>query len=180
MNHASATAIGRTASTLRSEVDGLELVGIGLADMVAVAMEDTVLIAHRDRAQEVKEAVGRLKARGAAQAERFSPRVPDWSEAEADGIRFASRCLRVEPGEEPIVADTGPGTRWTVLSGRAVATLQNEQIELPAGASLVREAGMVAQVRNAGFRPLVLLEVREHVLAPTGAAAPSLAAMAAE
>ncbi len=174
------TAISCTNSLLRSEVDGLELVGIGLSDMVAVAMADTVLIAHRDRAQEVKEAVGRLKARGAAQAERFSSRAAEWSEAEADGVRYASRCLRVEPGAEPIVADTGPGTRWTVLSGRAVATLQNERIELPAGASLVRESGMVAQVCNAGFRPLVLLEVREHVLATTGAAAPSLAAMAAE
>jgi mannose-1-phosphate guanylyltransferase/mannose-6-phosphate isomerase len=174
------TAIGCTNSLLRSEVDGLELVGIGLADMVAVAMEDTVLIAHRDRAQEVKEAVGRLKARGAAQAERFSSRAAQWSEAEADGIRYASRCLRVEPGAETLVTHMGPGTRLTVLSGRAAVTLRNERIELPAGASLTGGESGPAQVRNAGFRPLVLLELQEHLLLEMGTETPPPLAMAAE
>jgi mannose-1-phosphate guanylyltransferase/mannose-6-phosphate isomerase len=174
------TAIGCTNSLLRSEVDGLELVGIGLADMVAVAMEDTVLIAHRDRSQEVKEAVARLKSRGAAQAERFSSRAAQWSEAEADGIRYASRCLRVEPGAEPLVTQMRPGTRLTVLSGRAVATLRNERIELPAGASLAGGESGPAQVRNAGFRPLILLELSEEPLMATGTEAPQPLAMAAE
>jgi hypothetical protein len=51
----------------------VELVGIGLTDMIVVAMGDAILVAHKSRVQEVKEAVARLKARSAVQAEEFAP-----------------------------------------------------------------------------------------------------------
>ena len=63
-----ATAIDCSDTLLRSETDGLELVGIGLKDIVAVAMDDAVLVAHKSDAQRVKEA---LKARGIRQAEQL-------------------------------------------------------------------------------------------------------------
>ena len=47
---------------LRSESEALELVGIGLKDILAVAMPDAVLIAHKDRAQDVKKVIGKLKS----------------------------------------------------------------------------------------------------------------------
>lgn len=67
------TAIGCKDSLLRSDTPGVELVGIGLTDMIVVAMGDAILVAHKSRVQEVKEAVARLKARSAVQAEGFAP-----------------------------------------------------------------------------------------------------------
>jgi len=67
----SVTAIECTDSLLRCEIEGIELVGIGLTDIVVIAMGDALLIADRSRVQEVKEAVARLKARHAPQAEGF-------------------------------------------------------------------------------------------------------------
>jgi mannose-1-phosphate guanylyltransferase/mannose-6-phosphate isomerase len=67
------TAIGCEDSLLRSDTPGVELVGIGLTDMIVVAMGDAILVAHKSRVQEVKEAVARLKARSAVQAEEFAP-----------------------------------------------------------------------------------------------------------
>ncbi|TGD42265.1 mannose-1-phosphate guanylyltransferase/mannose-6-phosphate isomerase [Pseudotabrizicola sediminis] len=67
------TAIGCEDSLLRSDTPGVELVGIGLTDMIVVAMGDAILVAHKSRVQEVKEAVARLKARSAVQAEGFAP-----------------------------------------------------------------------------------------------------------
>ncbi len=72
------TAIDCSGSLLRSEVEGVELVGIGLTDLVVVAMGDVILVADRSRVQDVKAAVARLKARGAHQAEAFA-RVADLS-----------------------------------------------------------------------------------------------------
>jgi len=141
-------------------VDGLELVGIGLTDMVAVAMDDTVLIAHRDRTQDVKEAVSRLKARGTAQAERFVTQPGQWSDTEADGTRYASRCVQIAHGSEMIVPDSGPYTHWTVLAGRAFVSFPNESMALTTGASISRQPGITAQIRNPDTHPLVLLEVQ--------------------
>lgn len=70
------TAIGCEDSLLRSDTPGVELVGIGLSDMIVVAMGDAILVAHKSRVQEVKEAVARLKARQAPQAEGFAPVPP--------------------------------------------------------------------------------------------------------
>ena len=60
-----ATAIDCRDTLLRSETPELELVGIGLEDIMAVAMNDAVLVAHKSEAQRVKEAVSALKERGA-------------------------------------------------------------------------------------------------------------------
>src|SRR5690606_8029698 len=66
-----ATAIDCDGSLLRSEAESLEVVGIGLKDIIAVAMPDAVLVAHMDRAQDVKRAVEALKAKKARQAQTF-------------------------------------------------------------------------------------------------------------
>ena len=61
-------------SLLRSESSGQQVVGIGLNDIMAIAMPDAVLVAPKDRAQDVKKAVELLKAKEIAQAEIF-PRI---------------------------------------------------------------------------------------------------------
>lgn len=66
------TAIGCEDSLLRSDTPGVELVGIGLTDIIVIAMGDAILVAHKSRVQEVKEAVASLKARNAQQAEGFA------------------------------------------------------------------------------------------------------------
>lgn len=66
------TAIGCEDSLLRSDTPGVELVGIGLTDIIVIAMGDAILVAHKSRVQEVKEAVASLKARNALQAEGFA------------------------------------------------------------------------------------------------------------
>jgi hypothetical protein len=63
-------------SYLRSESDGMQLVGLGLEGIVAVAMPDAVLVADKSRAQDVKAVVDTLRAAEVAQADdypRFSP-----------------------------------------------------------------------------------------------------------
>ncbi|RYH00564.1 mannose-1-phosphate guanylyltransferase/mannose-6-phosphate isomerase, partial [Salipiger sp. IMCC34102] len=46
-----ALAMDCTDTLLRSENEGQAIVGIGLDNIVAVAMPDAVLVAHKDRAQ---------------------------------------------------------------------------------------------------------------------------------
>ena len=57
-NHAH--AIDCRDSLLRSESKGQELIGLGLDKIVAISMSDAVLVAHKDKAQDVKQVVDYL------------------------------------------------------------------------------------------------------------------------
>ena len=56
---------------LRSESSSQQLVGIGLNDIITIAMPDAVLVAHKERAQDVKKAVELLKLKDVSQSEIF-------------------------------------------------------------------------------------------------------------
>jgi hypothetical protein len=70
------TAIDCRDSYLRSEAPGLRLVGLGLEGTVAVAMPDAVLVAAKDRAQDLKTVVAALRRRGRRAGRRLSPLPP--------------------------------------------------------------------------------------------------------
>ena len=65
------TSIGCNNTLLRSDSEGLEVVGIELNNIIAVAMTDAVLVADISRAQDVQKAVDALKAKNATQASAF-------------------------------------------------------------------------------------------------------------
>ena len=56
----------------------LHLVGLGLKNIVAVAMEDAVLVSHKDKVQEVKELVGELKNLNVKQADTYPIDYRPW------------------------------------------------------------------------------------------------------
>ena len=56
-----ATAINYANSLIRSEDKNIHIVGLGLENMIAVAMRDAVLIADKNKAQDVKNIVTLLK-----------------------------------------------------------------------------------------------------------------------
>jgi hypothetical protein len=65
------TSIGCNNTLLRSDSEGLEVVGIGLNNIIAVAMTDAVLVADISRAQDVQKAVDALKAKNATKPAPF-------------------------------------------------------------------------------------------------------------
>ena len=95
-----ATALDCEDTLLRSEDVGLEIVGIGLRNIIAIAMPDAVLVADASKAQEVKLAVAALKAKSATQAESLPRdyRPWGWYESIAVGARFQVKQIVVNPG----------------------------------------------------------------------------------
>ena len=72
------TSIGCNNTLLRSDSEGLEVVGIELNNIIAVAMTDAVLVANISRAQDVQKAVDALKAKNATQASAFLKDHSPW------------------------------------------------------------------------------------------------------
>jgi mannose-1-phosphate guanylyltransferase/mannose-6-phosphate isomerase len=157
------TALDCTGSLLRSEAEGLELVGIGLRDVVAVAMPDAVLVADRSRAQEVRAAVAALKTRGAKQAETFprDHRPWGWFETLALGDRFQVKRIVVHPGAAlSLQSHMHRSEHWVVVQGTARVTVgeavrlvaENQSVYIP------RETRH--RLENPGKLDLVLIEVQ--------------------
>jgi len=152
-----------TDTLLRSENPGQKLVGIGLQDIIAVAMPDAVLVAHRSKAQEVKAAVAALKVEGAAQAETFprDHRPWGWFESLARGNRFQVKRIVVHPGAAlSLQSHHHRSEHWIVVQGTAKVTVDGEARLLTENQSVYIPLGAVHRMENPGKLPMVLIEVQ--------------------
>ena len=158
-----ATAISCEDTLLRSETPGLELVGIGLKDIVAIAMNDAVLVAHKSEAQRVKEAVSALKARGASQAVQLPRdyRPWGWYESLVIGGRFQVKRIVVNPGAAlSLQSHHHRSEHWIVVEGTARVTVNDDVQLLSENQSVYIPLGAVHRMENPGKLPMVLIEVQ--------------------
>jgi mannose-1-phosphate guanylyltransferase / mannose-6-phosphate isomerase len=158
-----ATAIDCADTLLRSESDGLELVGIGLEDMIAIAMNDAVLVAPKSEAQRVKEAVSALKARGASQAVQLPRdyRPWGWYESLVIGGRFQVKRIVVNPGAAlSLQSHHHRSEHWIVVEGTARVTVDEDVRLISENQSVYIPLGAVHRMENPGKLPMVLIEVQ--------------------
>ena len=157
------TAIDCTGTLLRAEDDQQALVGIGLEDVIAVAMPDAVLVAHKSRAQDVKQAVAALKAQGAKQAETLPRdyRPWGWFEGLATGGRFQVKRIHVNPGAAlSLQSHHHRSEHWIVVEGTAKVTVDDRVTLVTENQSVYIPLGAVHRMENPGKVPMVLIEVQ--------------------
>ena len=161
--HGTATAIDCDNALLRSESDEMALVGIGLKNIVAVAMNDAVLIADAARGQDVKLAVQSLKAQGAVQAEQFPKdhRPWGWFESLVIGNRFQVKRIVVHPGAAlSLQSHHHRAEHWIVVEGTAKVTIDDKVKLISENQSVYIPLGAVHRMENPGKMPMVLIEVQ--------------------
>ena len=73
-----ASAINCENVLLRSEHSEQELIGVGLSNIIAITMQDAVLVADRSSVEQVKEVVSTLEAQGKKQATIFPKDYRPW------------------------------------------------------------------------------------------------------
>ena len=158
-----ATAIDCRDTLLRSEAEGLELVGIGLDNIVVVAMPDAVLVADKSRVQEAKAAVRTLKDKGATQAEQLPRdyRPWGWFESLVIGDRFQVKRIVVHPGAAlSLQSHHHRAEHWIVVEGTAKVTIGDEVKLVSENQSVYVPLGAVHRMENPGKVPMVLIEVQ--------------------
>jgi len=158
-----ASAIDCTDTLLRSEVEGLELVGIGLDDIVAVAMPDAVLVARKSQGQRVKEAVALLKQKAVKQATEFprDHRPWGWFESLVIGDRFQVKRIVVNPGAAlSLQSHHHRSEHWVVVEGTAKITIDDEVKLVTENESVYIPLAAVHRMENPGKLPMVLIEVQ--------------------
>ncbi len=158
-----ATAIDCQDTLLRSENDNLEVVGIGLKNIFAVAMPDAVLVADMSRAQDVKKAVAALKAKGAKQAEQFprDHRPWGWFETLSLGTRFQVKRIMVHPGAAlSLQSHVHRSEHWIVVAGTARVTIGETVQLVTENQSVYIPVGSKHRMENPGKVDLHLIEVQ--------------------
>ena len=121
-----ATSIDCQNVLLRSENASQHLVGLGLENIIAIAMPDAVLVAHKDRAQDIKMVVSSLEAKGVVQAETFPKdhRPWGWFESLVLGGRFQVKRIHVLPGAAlSLQSHNHRSEHWIVVEGTAKVTV---------------------------------------------------------
>ncbi len=157
------TAVECKDTLLFGTSDRQEVVGIGLENLVVVAMPDAVLVAHRDRAQEAKDAVARLSAKGADQATRLpiDYRPWGWFESLTIGTRFQVKQIVVKPGAAlSLQSHHHRAEHWIVVEGTAKVTINDEVHLVSENQSVYVPLGATHRLENPGKLPMRLVEVQ--------------------
>ena len=152
-----------TNSFLRSESHNQQIVGVGLDNILAIAMNDAVLVAHKERSQDIKNVVKILKKKGITQAEAFPKdyRPWGWFESLALGERFQVKRISVNPGAAlSLQSHKYRSEHWIVVEGQAIVTIDERVDLLTEGQSVYVPQGAVHRLENNGEELLTLVEVQ--------------------
>jgi mannose-1-phosphate guanylyltransferase/mannose-6-phosphate isomerase len=152
-----------TKNTYLRTGDGMMLAAVGLEDAVVVVTRDVVLAATRDRAQDVKKIVDRLRADSRPEATEHNRTYRPWGfyETLIRGDRFQVKRIFVQPGRQlSLQSHFHRAEHWVVVNGTARVTRDNDQTILRENESIYLPLGCVHRLQNPGRIPLTLIEVQ--------------------
>lgn len=142
---------------------GRVVAAVGVEDCIIVETSDALLVAHRDRVQDVKEIVSRLKASNRDEALLHRQVHRPWGSYE--GIdraeRYQVKRITVNPGATlSSQMHHHRAEHWIVVKGTARITCGNEVILLSENQSTYIPLGTTHRLENPGKIPLELIEVQ--------------------
>ena len=135
---------------------------VGVTDLIIVETADAVLVAHKDRAQDVRLAVENLKrqARGEHMNHRRVYRPWGYYESLDQGARYQVKRLMIKPGGKlSLQLHHHRAEHWVVVSGTARVTRADATFDLLPDQSTYIPVGVKHRLENDSMEPLFLIEV---------------------
>ena len=136
---------------------------IGLDNVVVVETKDAVMVADKDKVQDIKHVVNALKAQRRSEyvfhREVFRP----WGSYDAidSGERFQVKRIRVKPGEKlSLQMHHHRAEHWIVVTGTAQVTIGEQTQIISENESTYIPIGAVHCLENPGSITLELIEVQ--------------------
>jgi len=136
---------------------------VGLKNHVVVETPDAVMISPRERTQDVKYLVEKLKAAGREEvnSHRKHYRPWGWTLRLVDMAGYRVNQIRLRPGKSiTLQKHRNRAEHWIVVEGTARVTRGLEQLTLQADESTYITRGMEHRLENPGSAPLVIIEVQ--------------------
>lgn len=135
----------------------------GVDDLVVVTTDDAVLVTHRDRAQDVKKIVDRLKKAKRPEAASHNRCYRPWGfyESLIQNDRFQVKRIVVQPGEKlSLQKHFHRAEHWIVVGGVALVTRDEDKVLVRENESIYLPQGCIHRMENPGKIPLTLIEVQ--------------------
>ena len=136
---------------------------VGLNDVVVVETPDAVLVASRERSQDVKLIVNQLntEGRGEQTLHRKVHRPWGWYDSIDNGPRHQVKRIMVKPGASlSLQMHHHRAEHWIVVSGTAEVTNGDKVILLAENQSTYIPLGQTHRLANPGKVPLEIIEVQ--------------------
>ena len=136
---------------------------LGVEDLVIVDTPDATLVARKDRVQDVKTLVDRLKADGRTEHLVHRKVYRPWGSYDslAVGPRFQVKRIVVSPGAAlSLQRHAHRAEHWIVVSGTAEVTCDDRVFDVRENESTFIPLGGVHRLRNRGTEPVELIEVQ--------------------
>jgi mannose-1-phosphate guanylyltransferase / mannose-6-phosphate isomerase len=136
---------------------------VGVDDLIVVETDDAVLVAAKDKVQEVKQVVARLKAEQRSQAALHREVHRPWGSYDSvdAGAGFQVKRIKVKPGAAlSLQSHNRRAEHWIVVRGTARVTRNNDVFELFANQSTYIPIGAKHRLENPGDEMLELIEVQ--------------------
>jgi mannose-1-phosphate guanylyltransferase/mannose-6-phosphate isomerase len=136
---------------------------VGLRSHIIVETPDAVLVCPRDKAEEIKALVQKLKAEQRDEALAHSKVYRPWGSYESlnEGARFQVKRITVKPGAVlSLQKHHHRAEHWVVVHGTALVTRGEETFLLKEDESTYIPLGMNHRLENPGKIPLELIEVQ--------------------
>lgn len=148
-------------SYIRSE--SRMIAAVGISDQVIVETADAILVASKDKAQEVKALVSRLQRdkRTEIDSHKRVLRPWGWYETIDEGDRHKVKRIMVKPGASlSLQKHHHRAEHWVVVIGTAQVTRDDETFLLEENESSYIPIGGIHRLSNPGVIPLEIIEVQ--------------------
>jgi mannose-1-phosphate guanylyltransferase/mannose-6-phosphate isomerase len=139
------------------------IAAVGLKDHIVVETSDAVMISPRDRVQDVKGLVDRLKADDREETRTHKRLYRPWGTVDqlVVGERFRVNRITVQPGAAlSLHKHYNRSEHWIVVRGSALVTTGDKQIVYKEDSSTYISAGITHRLENPGRIPLEMIEVQ--------------------
>ncbi len=136
---------------------------VGLKDTIVVETKDSVLVASRDRSQDVKKIVDRLKADDREETRLHRKVFRPWGSYDSidSAANFQVKRLVVKPGAVlSLQKHAHRSEHWVVVKGKALITRNDDEFELGVNESTYVAIGDVHRIANPYDEPVHIIEVQ--------------------
>jgi mannose-1-phosphate guanylyltransferase len=136
---------------------------LGVNNLVIIDTPDAILIADKDKVQNVKDIVNELKASQRSEVNLHREVFRPWGKYDSvdNGERFQVKRITVNPGAKlSVQMHHHRAEHWIVVSGTAKVTLDDKTMLLSENQSTYIPIGVVHALENPGKLPLEMIEVQ--------------------
>jgi mannose-1-phosphate guanylyltransferase len=139
------------------------VVTVGVTDLVVVDTKDALLVAHKNRVQDLKKVVDAIRAHGRTEHHSHRKVYRPWGEYDSidNGARYQVKRITVKPGAKlSVQMHHHRAEHWIVVSGTAQITNGDKTYMLTENQSTYIPVGQLHALENPGKISLELIEVQ--------------------